>query len=187
MVRRASKDEVGVRGRRRAPKAPLWAPWRIDFILGRTGRTPGCVLCTLGAGPEDEEGLVLGGTALAYVVLNRYPYSSGHLMVVPRCHGGDFTALAPEVAADCTSLLQQAVAVLKAELRPDGINLGMNLGEAAGAGIPGHVHWHAVPRWNGDTNFMAVLGDITVIPEHLRATWRRLRPAFDAARHGDGG
>lgn len=166
---------------------PLWAPWRMDFILGRIPRDPGCVLCALAVAHEDEQSLVLGGDRWCYVVLNRYPYTSGHLMVVPREHGADFGAMSVEVATSGVLVLQAAERALRSVLGPHGVNLGMNLGEVAGAGIPGHLHWHAVPRWTGDTNFMPVLADRSVIPEHLRETWRRLRPAvLEEIRRGGG-
>jgi ATP adenylyltransferase len=166
--------------------APLWAPWRIDFILDKTRREPECVLCAHGRAEPGEDGGVLGGGPLAYIVLNRYPYSTGHLMIVPRAHGGSFEALDPATAVEATRLLQIAVEATRQALRPDGFNLGMNLGEVAGAGIPGHVHWHIVPRWSGDTNFMPVLADLHVIPEHLRATWRRLAPVLEPALRAAG-
>ena len=159
-------------------RPPVWAPWRIDHILDPDKHTGGCVLCELALAPPDEERLVLHRGTTAYVVMNRYPYTSGHLMVVPAAHGADFIAQPAEVRLECSELAHACVRVLAAVLRPDGFNVGTNLGEAAGAGIPGHLHWHVVPRWRGDNNFMPVLGDVRVIPEHLRATWRKLRPSF---------
>jgi ATP adenylyltransferase len=164
---------------------PLWAPWRIEHILDPKKHADGCVLCALGGGPTGEEGLVLHLGARAYIVLNRYPYASGHLMIVPRAHGADFAALDAETASEMQALLQRSVAALTAVMRPHGFNLGMNLGEPAGAGIPGHLHWHVVPRWNGDNSFMPVLADVRVLPEHLLSTWRRLRPAFAPPREGE--
>jgi len=166
-------------------ETPLWAPWRIDYIL-QEKRHSGCILCDLAARPSDEEGLVLGHGDGAYVVLNRYPYAPGHLMVVPADHHGELVTLPLPVADACTRLLQLAVGVVSDVLATDGINVGLNLGTAAGAGIPGHLHWHVVPRWKGDNNFMPVIGDQRVISEQLSGTWRRLVQPFATALEAAG-
>lgn len=158
----------------------LWAPWRREFVE-KHAPVAGCVFCELpkAAGEEAERrNLILGGNAHAFAILNRYPYTSGHLMVIPRRHTATFETLAMEELSDLTILLQQAVAHVRAEYRPDGVNLGMNLGHSAGAGIAEHLHWHVVPRWTGDTNFMPVIGDVRVMHETLERTWERLRPHF---------
>jgi ATP adenylyltransferase len=122
----------------------------------------------------------------AYVLLNLYPYNCGHLMVAPYAHGGDLVALAAADRADTFALVQAAVGVLRDVYRPDGFNVGMNLGQVAGAGVPDHLHVHVVPRWAGDTNFMPIVGDTKVLPESLAQTYDRLRPAFAAlAAEGD--
>lgn len=159
----------------------LWAPWRKAFIESG-GPAPGCIFCDYPARApdEDRQTLVLARTPHAFAILNRYPYTSGHLMVIPRRHTATFETLPMEELADVTTLLQQAVEHVRAEYRPDGLNLGMNLGRSAGAGIAEHLHWHVVPRWTGDTNFMPVLGEVRVMHETLETTWERLRPRFAA-------
>jgi ATP adenylyltransferase len=159
------------------PSPPLWAPWRIDYILGT--KPDGCFLCIAGAQPPSEETLVVHRGDRAQVMLNRHPYAPGHLMVAPVEHGGDLALLEEEVHQECASLVRRAVAQLGTAMQPDGFNVGINLGEVAGAGVPGHLHWHIVPRWRADTNFMPVLADVRVVPEHLRTTWRKLRAGFE--------
>lgn len=156
----------------------LWAPWRMEYILGPK---PGsCVLCVpREADPkEDEERLVLFRGSFVFVMMNRYPYAAGHLMVIPYRHATDITDLTPEESAELMAVTQLSCRVLREASHPGGINIGINLGEAAGAGIRDHMHLHVVPRWNGDSSFMAVLDDVRVIPEHLKATQRRLAPLF---------
>lgn len=164
----------------------LWAPWRMEYILGP--KTAGeCVLCVpRSADPEsDAERLVVHRGRETCVMLNRYPYASGHLMVIPYRHVMDITELTPEEAADMMAVVQLSCRVLREASHPEGINVGLNLGEAAGAGIRDHVHMHVVPRWNGDSSFMAVLDDVRVIPEHIRATRARLAPVFAAMSRPD--
>jgi ATP adenylyltransferase len=156
----------------------MWAPWRIDYILG--GDKPQeCVLCTLGEGGVSREGLVLHVEEHAFVMLNRYPYAGGHLMVVPRVHIGELDGLPDEINVATARLLQRTVQIVRQEMRPHGVNIGMNLGRTAGAGIPGHAHWHVLPRWEGDTNFMPMVAGVRVVNESLFATWDRLRPVFE--------
>jgi ATP adenylyltransferase len=157
---------------------PLWAPWRLEYIQ-RAGDEAGCVFCAEAAGTvaaEDSLLLVRGDAALA--LLNKYPYSSGHLMVAPRRHVGDFAELAREEVHEVHELAVAAIDTLNRVYGPGGFNLGWNLGHTAGAGIADHVHQHVVPRWSGDTNFMPVLADVKVIPEHLLETRNRLREAW---------
>ncbi len=162
----------------------LWAPWRMDYILGPK---PGdCVFCMPSAmqGPEaeasgrftqfDAERLILYRGHFAYTVMNTYPYASGHLLVVPYRHAADVTDLTPEESAEIMVMVQKACTVLREASAPQGINVGLNLGEAAGAGIRSHAHFHVVPRWVGDSSFMAVFDDVRVIPEHLLATYTKL-------------
>jgi ATP adenylyltransferase len=139
---------------------------------------PGCFLCAKLAAQQDREHLILLRGEVAFVVLNLYPYNTGHVMVVPNEHVGDLVALSPPAGHALFDLTQRAVAALEQEYRPDGFNVGMNLGRTAGAGLPDHLHVHIVPRWNGDTNFMAVVGQTKVLPETLDQTWSRLRPYF---------
>jgi len=154
----------------------LWAPWRMAYIAGP--KTPGCIFCAALAAADAREALVLGTTAASVVMLNRYPYQSGHLMVAPRRHTADLPALPTGEHADLAETLRRAMASVAEVLRPDGCNVGMNLGTCAGAGVVDHLHWHIVPRWHGDTNFMPLIGDVRVMPEHLLATYDKLRPAF---------
>ncbi len=160
----------------------LWAGWRSPYLRDVTDpdrRDDGCVMCGLAAAPDDDEaGVVVRGTH-AFVVVNAYPYTSGHLMVVPNRHEGELERLVPEEAAETMGLVQWAIAALKRAYAPDGVNVGANLGTAAGAGIPGHLHVHVLPRWHGDTNFMTAVAEARVLPESLDETLGRLRAAWD--------
>jgi len=154
----------------------LWAPWRMAYVGGPAGA--GCIFCAALAG--DARGrLVVCTTRDTVVMLNRYPYASGHLLVAPRRHTADLAGLAADEYADLAETLRRAAATLEHELRPQGMNLGMNLGAAAGAGVADHLHWHVVPRWIGDTNFMTTVAEARVMPQHLLDTYDRLRPAFE--------
>ncbi len=157
----------------------LWAPWRMQYILGPKCHD-GCVLCAPESRAEDEEHLIVYRSEHVFAMLNRYPYASGHLMVIPYRHVSDITDLTAEEAADLMAVTQLCCRVLREISHPQGINVGLNLGEAAGAGIGMHMHMHVVPRWSGDSNFMAVLDDIRVIPEALVETYRRMAPVFAA-------
>jgi ATP adenylyltransferase len=160
---------------------PLWAPWRMEFI--RAEKPTGCIFCLFPAetGEEaDRRNLVVHRTDGSFTILNRYPYNSGHLMVVPRAHVHRLEDLPSADFADLQDELRRAVAVVRAVYRPEGLNVGMNLGKVAGAGIEDHLHWHVVPRWGGDTNFMPVLTDTKVMVEHLDESWARLRAGFAA-------
>jgi len=143
------------------------------------GDDAGCIFCDLPAEGDDERTKILRRGELAFVILNSFPYNPGHLMVAPFRHVGDFRALEPAELADTDALIGRSIGVLEDEMQPHGYNLGMNLGRVAGAGIPDHLHWHVVPRWNGDTNFMPVVGQTRVLPELLEETYRRLGPRFD--------
>ena len=160
---------------------PLWAPWRLEYIA-QADEQEGCVFCTEAAGalPSHESLRVHDGSA-AIALLNKFPYSSGHLMVAPRRHVGALGDLTDDEAIEIHRLAVAAVDVLTRVYGPGGFNLGWNLGRAAGAGIADHVHLHVVPRWAGDTNFMPVLADVKVIPEHLLETRDRLREAWPAS------
>ena len=155
----------------------LWAPWRMQYILGPKSHG-GCVLCAPDHTDEDGERLIVYRSRFVFVMLNRYPYASSHLMVIPYRHVSDITDLTAEESADLMATVQLSCRVLREVSRPQGINVGLNLGEAAGAGIGMHLHMHVVPRWNGDSNFMAVLDDVRVIPEALEETCCRLAPVF---------
>jgi ATP adenylyltransferase len=136
----------------------------------------GCVFCTI---PDREPERVLARGPLAYVVLNRFPYNPGHLLIVPFRHTGDVEALTEDENVELQRLLQRSIGALRVTSEPHGYNVGMNLGSIAGAGIPDHLHWHVVPRWSGDTNFMPVVGGARVLPELLIETAAKLRPAFE--------
>ena len=150
----------------------LWAPWRMAYVGGEAP-PEGCIFCPT-AETDRRAALILWESPHAVVMLNKYPYASGHLLVAPRAHAGDPTDLDAADFAALATVLQRAVRLVRDEYRPDGMNIGMNLGRSAGAGIAEHFHWHVLPRWNGDTNFMPVFGDVRVIPEHLQATYDRL-------------
>lgn len=159
---------------------PLWAPWRMEFIAG--AKPEGCIFCAFPKEKGDEadrQNLIVARSRSSFVILNRFPYNSGHLMVIPLRHTADFTSLTAEESADLHPLLQLAVSALGEAYRPDGFNIGMNLGRSAGAGIEDHLHYHAVPRWAGDTNFMPVVGATKVLVEHLQDSYEKLRPIFE--------
>ena len=157
----------------------LWAPWRMEFITGK--REEGCVFCKVLAARERlDENLVLHVGRLSFVILNKYPYHSGHLMVIPLRHTNEFTEITAEENAEMCLLVQASLKALRQTYRPEGFNLGMNLGHCAGAGIREHLHYHVVPRWIGDTNFFPLLARTRSMPELLDDTYRRLRPAFRA-------
>jgi ATP adenylyltransferase len=157
---------------------PVWAPWRLEYIA-QAGEQAGCVFCDEAAGAiEPDVSLLVDAGTTAIALLNKYPYSSGHLMVAPRRHVGALGELTDDEALEIHRLAVRATEVLDDVYGPEGFNLGWNLGHAAGAGIADHVHLHVVPRWSGDTNFMPVLADVKVIPEHLLETRDRLRAAW---------
>lgn len=184
----------------------LWTPWRYSYVTNAEGETRkgvpkeldgwpddrGCVFCNMiaavdhaiaqGMPREDAEraaGVVARGTH-TFVCLNRYPYNSGHVMVLPYDHQSSLAALSPEVAHELIDVAQQTERVFARVYHPDGVNMGLNLGKAAGAGVAEHLHLHSVPRWTGDTNFMTVVAETRVLPEDLFVTWQRLREAFAA-------
>ena len=157
----------------------LWAPWRMELI-SKGEATSGCIFCELPLQRDDRENLILGRTARTFAMLNKYPYNNGHLMVIPRMHVSDVHALPETDYQELSEMLRIALRLVGRAYSPQGANLGMNLGRAAGAGIADHLHWHVVPRWSGDTNFMPVLSDSKVMLEHLHGTWDRMRPLFDA-------
>jgi ATP adenylyltransferase len=137
-----------------------------------------CFLCAKPREGDDAGALILARDRAAYVVLNAYPYNPGHLMVAPLRHVGELEGLTDEELLDSGHLVQRSVHALRASMGPDGFNVGLNLGRVAGAGVPGHLHWHVVPRWNGDTNFMPVVGETRVLPESLDRTYAKLQPLF---------
>ncbi len=153
----------------------LWAPWRMAYV--GASKVEGCIFCRATEGVA-RDALLLGTTAASLVMLNRYPYASAHVMVAPRRHTASLPELPADEHADLGETLRRTLATLGDVLQPQGFNLGMNLGACAGAGILDHLHWHVVPRWTGDTNFMPMLADVRVMPEHLLATFDKLQAAF---------
>jgi ATP adenylyltransferase len=164
--------------KRRDTRPALWAPWRIEYIRGR--KEGGCIFCRYLAEPPTtrRERLILCERREAFVMLNRYPFASSHVMVVPRSHASDLGELSRAEHAALFELVRDAAEVLRGAVKAEGLNIGLNLGAAAGAGIAEHLHVHVVPRWRGDHNFMPVIADVRVMPEALDATWSYLEPLF---------
>lgn len=154
----------------------LWAPWRMEYILGE--KEKGCIFCSRLKSGEDKKHLILYRDEHNFVIMNKYPYNNGHLMVVPNRHTSDFESLQDHESLEMMSLIAKSLGVLKETIRPDGFNIGINLGKIAGAGIDDHLHFHIVPRWSADTNFMPVVAETKVISEALEETWERLREKF---------
>jgi ATP adenylyltransferase len=166
----------------------LWAPWRLGYIVGESensavateeprwleGADPSCFLCRAVAENRDRENLVVARTEHAVTILNRYPYNNGHLLVAPRRHLGRLDELTDEQLAELQREIARWVAAIEKQMNAEGFNVGLNLGRAAGAGLPGHLHWHVVPRWSGDVNFMSSLAGVRVIPQSLEALWELL-------------
>ena len=169
----------------------LWAPWRLAYIKGLppepapreplpllTGADPDCFFCRDVVDDQDRANLVVHRGARTITLLNRYPYNNGHLLVAPRQHLGRLDQLDNATQLESMAMLSRLVGLLEKLLNADGFNVGLNLGRVAGAGVPGHLHWHIVPRWNGDTNFMPVVADAKVISQSLEALWELLVPAL---------
>ncbi|MFH0781474.1 MAG: HIT domain-containing protein [Pseudomonadota bacterium] len=156
----------------------LWTPWRIEHVLGNATKPTGCIFEPTGRDCADKEQLLLYRDAQVIVLLNRYPYSNGHLLVAPIRHVPCITDLLPQENAAVMEMIKKSTNILRKHLNPDGFNIGCNIGTIAGAGIADHLHFHIVPRWNGDHNFITVLADTRTIPEHIEATFDRLSPDF---------
>lgn len=162
----------------------LWAGWRSTYIEGVTNGDGGeagedrCLFCSLRAIDDDEEALIVERTELTFTVMNAYPYTTGHVMVVPLRHEAGIEGLSIEEGAAVFAALQRASVALRSTMHADGLNVGANLGRAAGAGVPGHCHFHVLPRWAGDTNFMTTIAEARVLPEDIRATWKKLIAAW---------
>jgi len=155
----------------------LWAPWRIEY-LQQDPKTDGCIFCKAAGGEDDRAAQVVARGRYCFVIMNRFPYNPGHVMVAPIRHSGSLHDLSDEELAEMFRYIDYSVRVANRVMHPDGFNVGMNLGRAAGAGIVDHLHVHVVPRWVGDTNFMPVLSDVKVIAEHLQATYQKLADGF---------
>lgn len=159
----------------------LWAPWRMTYIEGGS-KENGCIFCTKFQEPDLRAGLVLTHTAHTVVMLNKYPYNNGHLLLAPKRHENSLAQLPVEDFVDLNETLRRTIEIVREVFNPGGFNVGMNLGKCAGAGIEEHLHWHIVPRWEGDTNFMPVLGETRVMPQHLLDCYDRLQPRFQNLR-----
>ena len=158
----------------------LWAVWRMPYIkLLSTEAVKECIFCTLPREGADDRNLILHRSEYAYIIMNKYPYNPGHLMVAPYRHVANIEELTDDEASDMWKLIKLSIRALKRLMRPEGFNIGANIGKAAGAGFEGHVHIHIVPRWNGDTNFMPVISNIKVVSDALRNTYTELKAVMD--------
>lgn len=156
----------------------LYAPWRMEYIAKAGAPKSGCIFCDKPREDRDADNFIVHRDERCFLIMNVFPYNTGHLMVVPYQHTGDFTELAPDTAADLMRLTKIAIAAMQRAMCPDGFNIGMNIGRVAGAGIAEHLHMHIVPRWTGDANFISVIGHTRVLPEAMEKTWERLVDAF---------
>jgi len=157
----------------------LWAPWRMEYILQeKEDEKEPCIFCSRISQKSDQKNLILWRDTSAFIIMNRYPYNNGHLMVVPYRHTGDLAGLRAAEKRNLFELIQWSVKALEKVMKPHGFNIGMNLGRVAGAGVEDHLHFHIVPRWNGDTNFMPILADTKVVSEALEKSYKKLRSAF---------
>jgi ATP adenylyltransferase len=157
----------------------IWSPWRYRYIA-TAGREEGCVFCRAQEPEKDEKNYVVHRGELNFVILNLFPYTSGHLMIVPYEHTASLASVSEATTTEMMSLAKRAQSALEAEYHPDGFNIGMNLGRSAGAGVADHLHLHVVPRWAGDANFVSVIGETRVLPEDLATTYGKLKKRFDA-------
>ena len=158
----------------------LWTPWRYAYVSG-AAKISGCIFCDLPKGGDDAKVHIVSRAKYCYVILNTYPYTNGHVMIVPFEHVDELHKLDKPAAQEMTELAQRMEAVLRQLYSPDGINLGMNIGKAAGAGVAGHIHMHVLPRWVADANFVSVVGETRILPESLDMTYQRIRGALEAA------
>jgi ATP adenylyltransferase len=164
----------------------LWAPWRMEYILSDQ-KESGCIFCPGSDRNEDKERLILYMGERSVVIMNRFPYINGHLLVAPIRHVPDLKSLSDDDTLEVMQVVRGSVEILRHVMKADGFNVGLNLGKVAGAGVEEHIHFHIVPRWNGDTNYMTVTGDVRVIPEHIRDTYRKLLPHFEKFKRHSGG
>ena len=155
----------------------LWAPWRMGYILAEN-KADGCIFCPGADRSADQERLILHVGPRTMVVMNRFPYNNGHLLVAPVKHVSSLERLNQDETLGLLLMVRKSIEILKQVMKPDGFNVGLNLGHVAGAGMENHMHFHVVPRWKGDTNFMTVIEDVRVIPEHIKATYAKLVPLF---------
>jgi len=160
----------------------LWTPWRYQYMeQAASNKQPDCIFCEAAKANRDDETLIVYRGQKVFVILNRFPYTSGHVMIVPYAHVAELHLCAQGTLPEMMELAQRVEGVFQREYKPDGMNLGMNLGRAAGAGVAGHLHLHMLPRWFGDSNFMTVTGETRVHPEDLASTWRRLKNGLNAS------
>ena len=164
----------------------LWAPWRMEYILSDKEEGE-CIFCPGDNRSQDQARLVLYVGSLTFVIMNRFPYINGHLLVAPVRHVPDLESLTEKETLDLLFMVRRSIEVLKKVMSPEGFNVGLNLGSVAGAGVEAHLHFHIVPRWNGDTNYMSVLGEVRVIPEHIVETYGKLLPHFRKLKQFPGG
>ena len=171
------------------PKGPerLHAPWRMEYIAQAGKPVCECIFCEKPQQESDCANLIVHRGEHCFVIVNAFPYNNGHLMVIPYLHTADFTELPPDTLQEMMRMTRLAILALQCAMRPDGFNVGMNIGRAAGAGIAEHLHLHIVPRWNGDTNFMPVVGNTRVLPESLERTWEKVHAAFNGVLLQEGG
>lgn len=155
----------------------LWAPWRMAYV-DQNSKEAGCIFCNNLQESDPRDALVLATTPHSMAMLNKYPYNNGHLLLAPKRHEKNLSGLSAEEFNDLNDALRRSVDIVRQVLNPGGINLGMNLGKCAGAGVEDHLHWHVVPRWEGDTNFMPVVAETRVMPQHLLDSYDRLQPHF---------
>ena len=159
----------------------IWTPWRYQYMKqAEANKLPECIFCDAANRKDDHETLVVYRGKKVFIILNRYPYTSGHVMIVPYAHVGDLASADPEALAEMMQLAQRVEGAFRANYKPDGMNVGMNIGRAGGAGVVGHIHLHVLPRWFGDSNFMTVVGETRVLPEDLDTTYNRLREYLNA-------
>lgn len=156
----------------------LWSPWRLEYVQ-KTAAEQGCIFCRMAAEQSDEANLIVHRSARNFIVLNRFPYATGHVMIVPFEHVDSLACASGETLQEMILLARETERRLREVYKPAGLNLGMNIGEIAGAGIAGHIHLHVLPRWTGDANFMTTIGETRVLPEDLAVTYRKLREAFE--------
>ena len=156
----------------------MWAPWRLEYIQNADKKTEGCIFCDKPKQETDKENLIVHKDEHCFIILNKYPYNNGHLMVVPYEHKSDILDLSDTVLLNIQKVIQKAIKALKNTMEPHGFNIGVNMGRPAGAGIADHIHYHIVPRWHGDTNYMPVLAETKVVSEALDQTWEKLHNEF---------
>jgi len=165
----------------------LWAPWRMGYVTTATGQSKGCIFCDKPAANDDESNQILYRGDSVFIMMNAFPYNSGHLLVAPYRHISDPLEMTPQESSELLYGVRVGMTALNGALRPEGYNIGVNIGKVSGAGYADHLHLHLVPRWAGDTNFMAVAAETRVVPETLHDTYRRLKKAMDQQQDGSGG